>query len=100
MPICTLDDDGQKRLEFVLRRMKDDQVPITCAINEALSDVQYARRIYLLGELVRRAKQRLRAQEKKEASELLTKLMNDQAVQSGAWGHEKELLSRLPEKDQ
>lgn len=103
MPTCTLDNDGQKRLEFVLRRMKEcPSTPdyINLAVAESMSGVNdKARRTYLRGELLRRAKQNLRAQKKKEASKLLQKLMDDPDVIQGAWGHEKEILSRIPEKD-
>lgn len=96
---CSLDADGRERLVLVIRLWRDDDYKLDRAIYQALEGVKDpSRRTYLRGELERRARQRMRAQNKKP-SVLFRRLMNDPEVCAGARKHETRLTSRIPERD-
>lgn len=104
MPNSTLDPDGQKRLAKVLGIADGNSDLIPYAVRVALSDIhERARRVYLRNELARRARNRIRALQRKAKPKAKSKSVFafkiTPAMRFDAWRHEQELCRGIPEDD-
>lgn len=103
MPTSSLDEDGQERLERVLKAVGGNIDAIRSAVFEVLGDLKSeknrGRWVYLRNEITRRAKKKIRENERKRILEEKVMLTITPAMRNDACRHEQSLTAKIPNSD-